>query len=584
MPRLKYTHRENVEEIRVHQAVHLVQMVPFLISGNALAILACILNTPDIVLYQYVYVPYGFLGLLMIPMLWNWRKFRHAPWPEKVGPERIRRASQHAILVGLAWAIACGMTFPHLNAQEQSMYVGILGVMMVGAASAICRVPMSGLGFGLPLGTVLVVCGFAMDRTPNHVVSVGVLMAIIAYSLVLRFNWQSFVEHVRADVGRRKLQDELTAHEKVASAQRGLIEALPFPLVVTRGETALFASPAAMEVFGLKRSDLNNPAISNRRYFARDEDFRYLAERQLRNEAVPEREVQFNGANGRVFWALVSCRQISYGGEKAWINAMLPMDERKKVEQELAIAKEAAERASHAKTDFLASMSHELRTPLNAIIGYSEILLEEAEEEGLEVYSKDLRRIRTSGRHILALINDILDITKIEAGKMEITPEHVKLDDLVGDVVTVIRRLMDKNGNSFTIENTAGIDSLWTDVTKTRQTIINLLSNAAKFTREGKVVLKVESRQREDGDWLHFTITDTGIGIPPEQIDNIFDEFNRGDSNTARHFGGTGLGLALSRKIARLLGGDITARSKPGEGSVFEFTMPARLAGGEDMP
>ncbi len=579
MPRVEFLrHKENTDEIRVHQAVHLVKMVPFMVFGNLLCMAASILNAPHVFLNHYVYLPYAIITLLMLPMLMNWRKYADAPAPQRVSRGRVRRASIHALLLGLTWATACIMTFPHLNAQEQSMFVGIMGVMMVGGGSALSRMPSSGVSFGLPLGIVLLVCGVVFDRTPNRVVTFGVVMGIIAYAQVLRFNWLAFVEHVRTDVSRRALQDRLNAQEAIASAQRGLMEALPFPLVVTRGEMALFASPSAMRVFGLKPQDLNNPDISNRRYFARDEDFRYLAGCQLRNEAVPEMQVLFNGADGNTFWALVSCKPIKFGGGDAWINAIMPMEERMKVERELAKAKEQAELASNAKTDFLASMSHELRTPLNAIIGYSEILLEEAEEEGNKIYADDLGKIRTAGRHILALINDILDITKIEAGKMEVTPEHVTLPDLMGDVGAVIRRLMEKNGNQFIMENDATVQTLWTDVTKARQTIINLLSNAAKFTRDGSVVIRVTSEQRDGADWLRFTVTDTGIGIPEDQIDNIFDEFNQGDSNTARHFGGTGLGLALSRKIARLLGGDITARSKVGEGSVFEFTMPARLA------
>ncbi len=580
MARLTFPARkEYADEIRVHQAVHLIQMVPFLVSGNVLAILATALNTPHVVVEQYVYIPYAVLLLLLAPMLTSWRKLRDAPWPEKVSANRIRRASQHAILVGLAWAVACAMTFPHLNAQEQSLYVGVIGVMMVGAASAISRLPMSGVGFGLPLGIVLLVCGFAMDRTQNHVVSVGVLMALLAYSLVLRFNWLSFVEHVRADSGRRKLQDQLTAQELAAGAQRQLIEAVPFPLVLTLGEKPLFASPNASEVFGFTPQALKNGTLSTRKFFEQEADFLRLAELQQQGEPVEGYEARMIDGKGRLFWALISCRPLPYGGQRAWMNAILPIDERKKAEQEVVVAREKAERASYAKTDFLASMSHELRTPLNAIIGYSEILLEEAEEDGQEVYAKDLRRIRISGRHILALINDILDITKIEAGKMEITPEHIALNDLIGDVVVVIRRLMEKNENEFTIDNSASSGTLWTDVTKARQTVINLLSNAAKFTRGGKVVLQVASYQQDGAEWLRFTISDTGIGIPPDKLDSIFDEFNRGDSNTARHFGGTGLGLALSRKIARLLGGDITVSSVPGQGSSFVFTMPAKYAG-----
>ncbi len=572
--------KEYAEEIRVHQAVHLVQMVPFLIFGNALAILTTVLNTPQVMAEHYVYLPYAFILLLMLPMLMSWRRYRNAPWPEKVSSRSIRRATIHAILVGVSWALACAMTFPHLNAQEQSLYVGVLGVMMVGAASAIARLPMTGVGLGLPLGIMLLVCGFAMDRTQNHVVSVGVVMALLAYAMVLRFNWLSFVEHVRADVSRRRLQDQLTAQELAAAAQRQLVEAVPFPLVLTLGDTPLFASPAANEAFGFTPQQMAGGKLSSRSFFADPADFQRLAELQQAERAVDGYEARMIGTGGRQFWALISSRPLHYGGQRAWMNAILPIEERKRAEQAAAVAQERAERASHAKTDFLASMSHELRTPLNAIIGYSEILLEEAEEDGQETYAKDLRRIRTSGRHILALINDILDITKIEAGKMEITPEHVALGDLVGDAAVVIRRLMEKNENDFTVENLAPTDtSLWTDVTKARQTVINLLSNAAKFTRGGKVVLRVEHHVEGEAEWLRFTVSDTGIGIPPEQLDSIFDEFNRGDSNTARHFGGTGLGLALSRKIARLLGGDITVTSEPGQGSSFVFTLPARYAG-----
>ncbi|WP_341703739.1 MHYT domain-containing protein [Ferrovibrio sp.] len=243
---------------------------------------------------------------------------------------------------------------------------------------------------------------------------------------------------------------------------------------------------------------------------------------------------------------------------------------------ELLKAKQRAERASNAKTDFLASISHELRTPLNAVIGYSEILIEEAEENGLTGSLEDIEKIRTAGRHILALVNDILDLSKIEAGKMEVYIERVALKDILDDAVTVCRRMLDENGNRCIVEHAAAIDRVDTDVTKLRQALINLLGNAAKFTRNGTVTLATRLAERDGADWIEITVHDTGIGIAPEHQEGVFDEFQRGDSNVARHHGGTGLGLALSRRLIRLLGGDITLASQPGTGSVFTIAVPAR--------
>ena len=244
---------------------------------------------------------------------------------------------------------------------------------------------------------------------------------------------------------------------------------------------------------------------------------------------------------------------------------------------ELLRAKHGAERASHAKTDFLASMSHELRTPLNAVIGYSELLLEEAEMNGRTDGIGDLEIIRTSGRHILALINDILDLTKIEAGKMEVAIERVRLNELLEDSIAVCGRLLGENGNSLAIEQSSAIVQIDTDVTKLRQATINLLSNAAKFTRNGKITLSTRSFRHQDADWIEISVRDTGVGIAPEYQTAVFEDFHRGDSNTARHHGGTGLGLALSRRLIRLLGGDITLASAAGQGSTFSITLPAHV-------
>ena len=253
------------------------------------------------------------------------------------------------------------------------------------------------------------------------------------------------------------------------------------------------------------------------------------------------------------------------------------VQERKRVELALARAKEAADAANRAKSAFLANMSHELRTPMNAILGYSEMLVEEAEDLGQEDFIPDLRKINQAGTHLLALINDVLDLSKIEAGKMEAFAEDFDVDTLLEDVAGTVQPLADKNGNTLVLEHGKQLGSAHQDLTKIRQTLFNLLSNAAKFTHAGNITLSAERVQDGNSDWLRFTVSDTGIGIPQDKIDHVFEEFSQADESTTRDYGGTGLGLAISRRFCRMLGGDLTVKSRPGEGSTFTVLLPVVL-------
>ncbi|GEM_PF-1105806 len=243
---------------------------------------------------------------------------------------------------------------------------------------------------------------------------------------------------------------------------------------------------------------------------------------------------------------------------------------------ELADAVKAAESANKSKSLFLANMSHELRTPLNAIIGYSEILEEDAVDFGYEETVPDLQKIRKAGTHLLALINDILDISKIEAGKTDIYLEEFDLSPVLDEIMVTIDPVIKQNNNTLTFEgdmNTLG--KITSDVTKLRQMIFNLLSNAAKFTEQGQITLSahrytVSSKQ----DWLHIEVADTGIGMTSAQAEKVFSEFSQADETTTRKYGGTGLGLAISRHFAQMLGGDILVDSKIGEGSTFTIQIP----------
>ena len=231
------------------------------------------------------------------------------------------------------------------------------------------------------------------------------------------------------------------------------------------------------------------------------------------------------------------------------------------------------EAASAHKSAFLASMSHELRTPLNAIIGYSEMLQETAQDEGQDVFLPDLARIRDAGRHLLGLINDILDLSKIEAGKMDLYLEEVDLAGLIGEVRSIVEPLAAANGNAVEIACPAAVGTFYTDRTKLKQSLLNLLSNAGKFTHDGRIRLEV----RAAGTDLTFIVSDTGIGMTEEQQSRLFQAFSQADVSTSQQYGGTGLGLAITRHFCEMLGGRITVESAPGEGSIFTITLPNRL-------
>lgn len=256
--------------------------------------------------------------------------------------------------------------------------------------------------------------------------------------------------------------------------------------------------------------------------------------------------------------------------------------ERREAQEALLIAKEAAERAqeeaeeaNRSKSQFIANMSHELRTPLNAIIGYSEMLREEAEDMELDDFVPDLKKVQAAGRHLLSLINDVLDMSKIEAGKIELYLETFELAPELEDVLTTALPLMEKNHNELKLEVEGELSKIHADLTKLRQMMLNLLSNAAKFTDHGTVYLKVRRYQRDGEDWFDFAIQDTGIGMSPDEQERLFTAYSQATAQTAKKYGGTGLGLVITQKFAEMMGGGIQLHSIEGEGTCFTVSLPA---------
>ncbi len=308
----------------------------------------------------------------------------------------------------------------------------------------------------------------------------------------------------------------------------------------------------------------------------------WVAERLSKHKIANSTHVQ-RRTDGR--WVHVNERQTANGGVVATYADITELKQREAelagLVHELEVARDAAQEASRTKSSFLANMSHELRTPLNAIIGVTEMLQEDAREFNRDDEVEPLERVQRAARHLLALINDILDLSKIEAGKMDLILESFPVATLIDDVVHTVEAIASKNGNEIVVRCPDTIGSIYADQIRVRQALMNLVSNASKFTSNGTVTVSAVRERTAKGEYLEFAVSDTGIGMSPEQLAKIFQEFSQANSSTTRKYGGTGLGLAISRRFCQMMHGDISVESELGRGSKFVITLPVHVGDAE---
>jgi PAS domain S-box-containing protein len=376
-----------------------------------------------------------------------------------------------------------------------------------------------------------------------------------------------------------RTQTETQASEK---RFRGLMESAADAMVIADQTGAIvMVNDQAVRTFGHPAERMMGEPV----HMLLPESTRTLhAEHLSRYLLAPERRAMGAGmdllavrADGSEFPVEVSLSPLETNDGVLISTVIRDITDRKRAEAEIRKARDAAAAANRAKSAFLANMSHELRTPMNAIIGYSELLTEELEDDGHDEYLDDLKRIHSAGNHLLSLINDVLDLSKIEAGRMDLYLERFNLTEMLHESVATIQPLMVRNDVGFHIELSDNLGTIRADVTKLRQALFNLLSNAAKFSADGDVTLSAHRIQIDGEDRIRISVTDTGIGIPSDKIDTVFEAFSQADSSTTRNYGGTGLGLPISRRFCQMMGGDITAESEPGAGSVFTIDIPAKV-------
>jgi adenylate cyclase len=374
----------------------------------------------------------------------------------------------------------------------------------------------------------------------------------------------------------RATEHFITTIERREESLNRIFEAAPIPITLVRmiDGRVVRANGRAIREFGITLATDCSATNIYRGGLERSAFLEQLAQRGF----VDGHETRLDNASSKSIYALLAGQLIESDGELCGLVGVTDISLLKEAEEAQRIEKERAEEAAIAKSRFLTNVSHELRTPLNAIIGLTEILYDGAAHFGTERAKEPLSRVIKAGRHLLQLINQILDIAKVEAGKMDLIIEEVKIASLVDEVVSTVALLAEQNGNRISVDQDPDLTTLFADRMRLRQILLNLLSNASRFTIGGEIALAVGREAADGSDWIAFRVADTGVGISEEHIGRLFEEFGQAARSTSRQYGGTGLGLAISDRLCRLMGGRIIVESKLGVGSTFVVRLPMSLS------
>ena len=378
-------------------------------------------------------------------------------------------------------------------------------------------------------------------------------------------------------LGRLVILRNISERKQTEEAYFTLVEQTMQGLTIIQDDKIRFANPALAEITGLSVAELTSASVESLILGLHPDDQDKMVTAKPNGDRV---EFRFFHHSGELHWLEFTATEIQYQGKTAVQVVISDITDRKEVEDALLEAKLEAENASRAKSSFLANMSHELRTPLSTIIGYSELLHDQAKKQGDELLAKRLNHIETSGYRLLAILNDILDITQIEAEKIVLEEEWIALDPFMSDLLLAVQPLVTRNNNKFEVERSENLGIMYGDAPKIQKILMNLLSNAGKFTQDGLITLHVHRQtavsraQTVPSEELVLQVSDTGIGIEFETIADLFQPFSQADTSMTRRYSGTGLGLAIAYRLCQMMNGSIIVESEPDKGTIFTVSLP----------